>query len=54
MWGKNQLGYVPRLENATVSQMLNRGQNLRAGIAGLKESDDPWERVTVDIYEPVD
>ena len=44
-----QLGYVPRGENTTLAQMLDRGQRLAASVSGLKKSDDPWQRIRVTI-----
>ncbi|MFV0438774.1 MAG: HIRAN domain-containing protein [Desulfopila sp.] len=44
-----QLGYVPRLENTAISQLLARNQPLTARIAALRQASDPWQRVTIDI-----
>lgn len=44
-----KLGYLPRLDNAAVSQLLDRGEPLQAFISGLKVSDDPWQRVEVEV-----
>ncbi len=44
-WRDRKLGYVPRLENSAVSQMLDRGERLTARIVRLKDDPDPWERV---------
>lgn len=40
-----KLGYVPRVENTAVAQMLDRGERLTARIVRLQESSDPWERL---------
>lgn len=50
MWRECQLGYIPRRENLAVSQILGRGGRLDARISEMKESENPWERVRVDIY----
>lgn len=50
MWTDNQLGYVPRHDNTTISQMLVRGQALGARISELQESADPWARLTMNIF----
>lgn len=39
-----KLGYIPRLDNYAISQLLDRGESLQAYISGLKVSDDPWQR----------
>ena len=44
-----KLGYIPRLDNAVVSQLLDRGERIQAHIADLKMSDDPWKRVGVEV-----
>jgi maltooligosyltrehalose synthase len=43
------LNYLPRTANAAVAQMLDRGEQLRARIAQLHLSPDPWERVRVAV-----
>jgi hypothetical protein len=48
-WQECKLGYIPRLDNAAVSQLLDRGERLEAVIAWLNESSDPWERVGVEV-----
>jgi len=49
-WRGHQLGYVPRLDNAAVSQLLDNGQTLRAEIAALQLSRNPWERIAFTVY----
>ncbi len=44
-WQGQKLGYVPRVENTAVAQMLDRGERLTARIVRLKEDQNPWERV---------
>jgi hypothetical protein len=48
-WQGRKLGYIPRLDNAAVSQLLDRGEGLDAEIAWLNESRNPWERVGVEV-----
>lgn len=48
-WQGRKLGYIPRLDNAAVSQLLDRGERLEAVIARLAKSSNPWERVGVEI-----
>lgn len=49
-WEGHKLGYVPAIENAAVSQLLDRGERLAARIAALNLSRNPWERVAVEIH----
>lgn len=48
-WQGHKLGYIPRLDNAAVSQLLDRGERLEAVIAWLNASNNPWERVGVEV-----
>jgi hypothetical protein len=47
---KEQLGYVPRVENSAIAQMLDRGEKLEASISKLNATDDPWDRVWFSIF----
>jgi len=48
-WEQQKLGFIPRLDNAAISQLLDRGEILVASIYSLAESDNPWERVEVEV-----
>lgn len=48
-WQGHKLGYIPRLDNAAVSQLLDRGETLDAVIVGLESSSNPWDRVKVEV-----
>ncbi|MDX8385724.1 MAG: HIRAN domain-containing protein [Gallionella sp.] len=48
-WQSHKLGYIPRLDNAAVSQLLDRGERLEAVIVKLAEGNNPWERVGVEV-----
>ena len=48
-WQGHQLGYLPRMDNAAVSQLLDRGEKLEAIIVELKESSNPSERIMVEV-----
>ena len=49
-WQGHILGYVPRLDNATISHLLDHQQNLLAYITALEESRNPWQRVTFSVH----
>jgi hypothetical protein len=49
-WHGHKLGYVPRIDNAAVSQLLDRGEALAAEIVALRNSDNPWERIEFAVY----
>lgn len=44
-WQGQKLGYVPRMDNAAASHLLDAGHVLHAEIVTLRESDNPWDRV---------
>jgi hypothetical protein len=48
-WQGHKLGYIPKLDNAAVSQLLDRGEKLEAVIVKLQESSNPWKRVEVEV-----
>ena len=48
-WQGQKLGYVPRIDNAAVSHLLDNGQTLDATIVSLQASSDPWQRIAVAI-----
>jgi len=46
VWYRNEhLGYVPRRENRTLAQMMDRGERLEARIVRLLEDENPWRRI---------
>ena len=47
--GMDKLGYVPRVENTAVAQLIDRGESLSASIVRLTADEDPWERIRVTI-----
>ncbi len=49
-WRKRKLGYVPRDQNTDLAQRIDQGEKLQARIIGLKESDDPTERIEMGFY----
>lgn len=49
-WQGHKLGYVPRIDNAAVSHLLDNGQTVSAEIVSLKESDNPWDRIDFAVF----
>lgn len=49
-WNGHELGYLPRVQNTAVSQMLDRGETLVARIAALREDGAPWQRMEVEVW----
>lgn len=48
-WQGFKLGYIPRLDNAAVAQLLDRGESLEAVIVALNKSSNPWDRIKVEV-----
>jgi len=44
-WQGQKLGYVPRIDNAAASHLLDAGHVLHAEIVTLRDSDNPWDRI---------
>ena len=44
-----QLGYVPRVENTAIAQMLDHGEHLEASISKLHLTENPWDRVWFEV-----
>jgi hypothetical protein len=44
-----RIGYLPRAENTTISQLMDRGEKLSARIVSLLRDSDPWKRVGVAV-----
>lgn len=44
-WQGQKLGYVPRIDNAAASHLLDAGHMLHAEVVTLRESGNPWDRV---------
>lgn len=49
-WQGQKIGYVPRTDNAAISQLLDRGEPVSAMITALISSANPWERIGFAIY----
>lgn len=49
-WQGQKLGYVPRIDNAAASHLLDAGHVLHAEIITLRDSDNPWDRVGFAIF----
>ena len=49
-WQGQKLGYMPRIDNAAASQLLDRGESVSAAITALNVSANPWERIEFAIY----
>jgi hypothetical protein len=49
-WLGEHLGYLPRVSNSLASDLLDDGVELIARIHTLRETDDPWARIDLDLY----
>ncbi len=48
-WRGKQLGYIPAIDNAAISQLMDRGERLEAVVVELNQSRKPWERMEVEV-----
>lgn len=48
-WRENKLGYVPRLDNAAVSHLMDRGVRSSARIAWLRLTRNFWMRIRFQV-----
>ena len=49
-WRGQKLGYLPRAENRAVAAALDRGENVDARIARLRQHRNPWQRVLIEVF----
>lgn len=49
-WQGHVLGYLPRVENSTVSRALDAGEAVEARIARLREHRNPWQRLEIEVF----
>lgn len=48
-WQGNKLGDPQRLDDTAISQLLDRGERLEEVIAGQGNSNNPWDRMRVEV-----
>jgi hypothetical protein len=53
-WRGQKLGYVPRRENTDIARLMDNGARPQARISRLAESRDPWQRLRVEIFLPLE
>ena len=49
-WQGHQLGYVPRRENRTVAQHMDRGGQVDARISKLQKHPNAWQRIEFEVF----
>jgi hypothetical protein len=48
-WKNYKLGYIPRVDNSVIAQLMDRGVVLKARISWLKQSEDLWEKIGIKV-----
>jgi len=48
-WKDGKLGYLPRVENTAVAQMMDQGQAITALITSKQKSRNPWDCLTIEV-----
>ena len=46
-WKTQKLGYIPRVDNEGIADLMDQGKDIRAFILNKNENADPWERIGV-------
>lgn len=49
-WNGRKLGYLPRAHNPPTARLIDQGRWLEARIGGLERHDNPWRRVSVEVW----
>jgi len=50
VWFRNEhLGYIPRRENRTLAELLDRGERLEASIVRLLDEQNPWRKIRIRV-----
>ena len=49
-WQGHALGYVPRRENRTVAQHMDRGGRVEARVSKLQKHPNAWQRVEFEVF----
>ena len=49
-WRRHKLGFVPRVANTAISQMLDHGVPMQVQITRLDASDNLWKRIRFSMY----
>lgn len=50
LWHSHKLGYLPRLDNAAASSLLDRAHRLHVEIIGIDDPVEEWEPVKLRIW----
>jgi hypothetical protein len=49
-WRGHKLGYVPRRENRSVAQHIDRGGRVEARVSKLLVHRNPWQRIEFEVF----
>lgn len=49
-WQGHKLGYVPRVDNAAVSHLLDHGEVVTAEVLALQVCPNPWDRIDLALF----
>lgn len=48
-WRNRKLGYIPRVDNAVIANLLDQGRVLHTYIQEKRQTRNPWERLWVRV-----
>lgn len=49
-WRGEKLGYIPREDNSVIAQLMDRGQELKAMVSEVRNTQNFWERIWIEVY----
>ena len=48
-WKTEKLGYIPRVDNEVIANLMDRKKDIRAFIQSKNDSGNPWDRLEVTL-----
>lgn len=48
-WRGAMVGYAPRMDNADLARLMDRGTRVEARIVRLQKARDPWKRILFEV-----
>ncbi len=49
-WNGYRLGYMPQNSQRSLAFLIDKGHKLSARVSQLQQSDDPWDKIQIEIY----
>lgn len=49
-WQGHKLGYVPRAENRVLARAMDEGEQLKARVSSISDTENPWQRLAFEVF----